>query len=75
MAIQIAKRGSERDMSDRLDKRIVIRLPSDLHRKARIKAAITGMPIAQAVREFLEQWVKDVPPINQQEGEQPPKSE
>ena len=33
--------------------------PEDLHRKAKVKAAMTDVPIAQAVREFLERWVED----------------
>jgi len=48
-------------------KQIVTRVPSDLHRKVKIKSAKTGKTITEVVKEKLEEWVEDDLP---QEGEE-----
>jgi plasmid stability protein len=40
-------------------KRIVITLPDKLHKAAKIKAAQTGISIAEICRRALAKWVKD----------------
>ena len=39
-----------------------IRLPEDLHRRVKAKAALQGTTITAVVREFLERWVEEDPP-------------
>ena len=42
--------------------KVVVQLPEELRRKAKIKAARTGKPYAEVVREALIEWTKDDPP-------------
>lgn len=39
-----------------------IRLPEDLHRRVKAKAALQGTTITSVIKEFLEQWVEEDPP-------------
>ena len=39
-----------------------IRLPEDLHRRVKAKAALQRTTITAVVREFLERWVEEDPP-------------
>jgi predicted DNA binding CopG/RHH family protein len=43
------------------EKRVAARLPAKLHKAAKIKAAKTGRPVSEVIREALEKWVKDNP--------------
>lgn len=43
-------------------KKVIILVPEDLHRAARIKAAITGIPVARVCREALQKWVAEDAP-------------
>jgi predicted DNA-binding protein len=43
------------------EKRVAARLPAELHRQAKIKAAKTGRPVSEVIREALEKWIKDKP--------------
>jgi predicted HicB family RNase H-like nuclease len=45
-------------------KQIVVTVSDTLHRKAKIKAAKTGKPMAQVMREALEEWTADEPDPN-----------
>jgi len=49
-------------------KRVNVVLPEELHRKAKVKAALTGKSMAEVMREALEKWVGGDPP-----GEPPKK--
>ena len=40
------------------DHRLQVRVPKDLHRRARIKSAETGRPLAEIVRVALRRWVE-----------------
>ena len=43
-------------------KRLTVRLPKQLHRRARIRSAVTGRPISDVIREALRRWVdQDLP--------------
>ena len=44
------------------EQRTTIRLPEDLHRRVKAKAALQGTTITAVVREFLERWVEEDPP-------------
>ena len=41
------------------DRKTTIRLPEDLHRRVKAKAAMQGRTITAVVREYLERWVKE----------------
>jgi len=41
------------------ERRITIRVPDDLHRKARIKAAVTGRSVSDVLRDALQKWVEE----------------
>lgn len=50
----------------RKDRKMMIRVPEDLHREARIKSAEFGRPLSEIVRQFLRAWVSgelETPPI------------
>ena len=36
-----------------------VRLPEDLHRRVKAKAALQGTTITAVVREYLERWVEE----------------
>lgn len=42
-------------------KKVVAQVPEKLHKAAKIKAAKTGRPISEVLREALEEWIKDNP--------------
>lgn len=44
-----------------MGKRIAVKLPDELHRAVKIRAAVTGKTIAEVVREALEEWVGEDP--------------
>jgi predicted DNA-binding protein len=44
------------------DRRTTIRLPEELHRRVKAKAALQGTTITAVVREYLEKWVAEDPP-------------
>ena len=44
-----------------------IRLPEELHRRVKAKAALQGTTITAVLQELLEKWVKDDPPEAGQE--------
>ena len=39
-----------------------IRLPEDLHRRVKAKAALQGTTITAVIKEFLERWIEEDPP-------------
>jgi len=43
-----------------------IRLPEELHRRVKAKAALQGTTITAVLQELLEKWVKDDPPEAEQ---------
>jgi len=44
------------------ERKTTIRLPEDLHRRVKAKAALEGTTITAVVREYLERWVEqDLP--------------
>jgi predicted DNA binding CopG/RHH family protein len=44
------------------ERRTTIRIPEDLHRRVKAKAALQGTTITAVIREFLERWVEEDPP-------------
>lgn len=42
-------------------KKVVAQVPVELHRAAKVKAAKTGKPVSEVIREALEKWIKDHP--------------
>ena len=44
-----------------------IRLPEELHRRVKAKAALQGTTITAVLQELLEMWVKEDPPEAEQE--------
>lgn len=44
-------------MAQEKKKQLLVSVPESLHRAAKIKAAKTGKPMAQVMREALEKWV------------------
>jgi predicted DNA-binding protein len=40
-----------------------IRLPEDLHRRVKAKAALQGTTITAVLQEVLERWVQEDPPV------------
>lgn len=44
------------------ERKTTIRLPEDLHRRVKAKAALLGTTITAVVREYLERWVEEDPP-------------
>lgn len=47
-------------MTDKI--RLTVQLDRELHRKARVKSALTGKPMAEVMREALKRWVEEEPP-------------
>ena len=45
-----------------------IRIPKELHKTVKIKAAQIGRPISAIVRELLEKWLEDDPPESEEKG-------
>ena len=44
-----------------MEKRIMIRLPKELHIAVKVKAAKEDKTVSEVIREFLEEWVKGEP--------------
>ena len=44
------------------ERRTTIRLPEDLHRRVKAKAALLDTTITAVVKEYLEKWVEENPP-------------
>jgi predicted DNA-binding protein len=44
------------------ERRTTIRLPEDLHRRVKAKAALQDTTVTAVVREYLEKWVEEDPP-------------
>jgi plasmid stability protein len=38
------------------ERKMMVRMPEDLHRAVRVKAAEMGRPVSEIVREFLAAW-------------------
>lgn len=49
--------------------KLTLVIPDDLRRKARVKAITQGTSLSAVVREFLEEWVKDDPPVEEEKGQ------
>lgn len=47
-------------MKDKIQ--VSAQIPKDVHRKARIKSVKTGKPLAEVIREALEDWAKSGDP-------------
>lgn len=41
------------------DKKIVVRLSKELHRKVKMRSAQTGQTISDKVRQCLQEWVEE----------------
>ena len=41
------------------DKQLLVRIPKDLHRQAKIVSAQTGRSLSEVVEELLREWTKD----------------
>lgn len=44
------------------ERKTTIRLPEELHRRVKAKAALQGTTITAVVKEYLERWVEKDPP-------------
>ena len=53
------------------DARVTIRLPQELHDKAKAKAKREDITISQVLRRCLREWVAEDPPESKQEEESP----
>ena len=49
-------------MVEAKERRTTVRLPEDLHRRVKAKAALQGTTITAVIKEFLERWVEEDPP-------------
>jgi len=49
-------------MSEIEERKTTIRLPEELHRRVKAKAALQGTTITAVVKEYLERWVEEDPP-------------
>ena len=49
------------------DRKTTIRLPENLHRRVKAKAALLGTTITAVVQEYLERWVEDWPEVPEKE--------
>jgi hypothetical protein len=66
--VDTPKHQEDEMMEDKI--RLSVMLDRHLHREAKVKAALTGKPMAEVMREALQRWVnEDTPP----EGERPSK--
>jgi predicted DNA-binding protein len=51
------------------ERKTTIRLPEELHRRVKAKAALQGTTITAVVREYLERWVEeDLPQAPEKRG-------
>jgi plasmid stability protein len=54
------------------DRKMMVRVPEDLHREVRIKSAELGRPTSEIVRQFLRAWVSGelpTPPLEKDNDE------
>jgi predicted DNA-binding protein len=52
------------------ERKTTIRLPEELHRRVKAKAALQGTTITAVVREYLERWVvEEEPPQAPEKGD------
>ena len=54
------------------ERKIMVRVPEELHKAVRVKAAELGRPISEIVRQFLRAWVSgelDTPPSEKDANE------
>jgi len=49
-------------MSEIEERKTTIRLPEELHRRVKAKAALQGTTITAVVHEYLKRWVEEDPP-------------
>jgi predicted HicB family RNase H-like nuclease len=56
-----------RETMSELEHKTTIRLPKELHTAAKIKAVKQGRSLSAVIREFLEEWVKEDPPEEEEE--------
>jgi predicted DNA binding CopG/RHH family protein len=58
---QDSKIGTQGDIkkAEMDDRKTTIRLPENLHRRVKAKAALQGTTITAVVREYLERWVEE----------------
>ena len=55
-------------MVEAKERRTTVRLPEDLHRRVKAKAALQGTTITAVIKEFLERWVEEDPPEMELKG-------
>jgi predicted DNA-binding protein len=51
------------------ERKTTIRLPEELHRRVKAKAALQGTTITAVVREYLERWVEQELPQVPEKGD------
>ena len=51
-----------------VEKRVVVRMPEEMHKKVREKALREGINLSQLIRNWLTQWLEEDPP---EENEDP----
>lgn len=52
------------------DRSLVVKLPDDLHRAFRVRAAELGVPMSEIVRDLLEAWLAGLIELpDKEEGE------
>lgn len=52
--------------------KMTMRIPEELHRHAKAKAALMGKPLSSVVRELLEKWLEEKPLYTQTEQKDRP---
>jgi hypothetical protein len=57
------------------DVKLTIRIPLELREAAKEKAAREDLTLSQVIRHYLREWIKNDPPTDKQEEDQPSKSE
>jgi predicted HicB family RNase H-like nuclease len=55
-------------MAEPKDNRFQLRIPTDLLKKALRKARSQDLSLAQVIRRFLREWVKESPESEQRDG-------
>jgi predicted HicB family RNase H-like nuclease len=46
--------------------KMTIRIPKELHKAAKVKAAQVDRPLSAVVRELLEKWLEEDPPKSEE---------
>jgi len=49
-------------------RKIIAQVPESLYRAAKVKAAKTGRPVSEVIREALREWTKDDDPPEDKRG-------